>query len=197
MAQFIYSMQKVRKAVGDKVILDDVTLSFLPGAKIGVVGPNGAGKSTVLKMMAGLDQPSNGDAKLTPGFTVGMLMQEPVLDETRTVRENVEDGVKVIRDVLLRYEELNEKMGAPDADFEAIMAEQEPLLDQIEAANAWELDSQIEQAMDALRCSPCSVVPLETGSRPRTTTLSPLWTDAATFSASARQQLTPNHRVSP
>jgi ATP-binding cassette ChvD family protein len=154
MAQFIYSMQKVRKAVGDKVILDDVTLSFLPGAKIGVVGPNGAGKSTVLKMMAGLDQPSNGDAKLTPGFTVGMLMQEPVLDETRTVRENVEDGVKVIRDVLLRYEELNEKMGAPDADFEAIMAEQEPLLDQIEAANAWELDSQIEQAMDALRCPP-------------------------------------------
>jgi len=154
MAQFIYSMQKVRKAVGDKVILDDVTLSFLPGAKIGVVGPNGAGKSTVLKMMAGLDQPSNGDAKLTPGFSVGMLMQEPELDETRTVRENVEDGVKVIRDVMLRYEELNEKMGAPDADFEAIMAEQAPLLDQIEAANAWELDSQIEQAMDALRCPP-------------------------------------------
>ncbi len=154
MAQFIYSMQKVRKAVGDKVILDDVTLSFLPGAKIGVVGPNGAGKSTVLKMMAGLDHPSNGDAKLTPGFTVGMLAQEPVLDETRTVRENVENGVKVIRDVMVRYEELNEKMGAPDADFEAIMAEQAPLLDQIEAANAWELDSQIEQAMDALRCPP-------------------------------------------
>ncbi|MGI8537838.1 MAG: energy-dependent translational throttle protein EttA [Mycobacteriales bacterium] len=154
MAQFIYSMQKVRKAVGDKVILDDVTLSFLPGAKIGVVGPNGAGKSTVLKMMAGLDQPSNGDAKLTPGFSVGMLMQEPELDETRTVRENVEDGVKVIRDVMLRYEELNEKMGPPDADFEAIMVEQAPLLDQIEAANAWELDSQIEQAMDALRCPP-------------------------------------------
>ncbi len=154
MAQFIYSMQKVRKAVGDKVILDDVTLSFLPGAKIGVVGPNGAGKSTVLKMMAGLDQPSNGDAKLTPGFSVGMLMQEPELDETKTVRENVEDGVQVIRDVMLRYEELNEKMGAPDADFEAIMVEQAPLLDQIEAANAWELDSQIEQAMDALRCPP-------------------------------------------
>ncbi|MCW2725889.1 MAG: transporter related protein [Frankiales bacterium] len=154
MAQFIYSMQKVRKAVGDKVILDDVTLSFLPGAKIGVVGPNGAGKSTVLKMMAGLDQPSNGDAKLSPGFTVGMLMQEPPLDETKTVRENVEDGVKAIRDVMLRYEELNEKMGAPDADFEAIMAEQAPLLDAIEAANAWELDSQIEQAMDALRCPP-------------------------------------------
>ena len=154
MAQFIYSMQKVRKAVGDKVILDDVTLSFLPGAKIGVVGPNGAGKSTVLKMMAGLDQPSNGDAKLSPGYSVGMLMQEPPLDETKTVRENVEDGVKAIRDVLVRYEELNEKMGAPDADFEKILEEQAPLLDAIEAANAWELDSQIEQAMDALRCPP-------------------------------------------
>ena len=154
MAQFIYSMQKVRKAVGDKVILDDVTLAFLPGAKIGVVGPNGAGKSTVLKMMAGLDQPSNGDAKLTPGFSVGILMQEPKLDESKTVRENVEDGVRAIRDVMLRYEELNEKMGAPDADFESILAEQAPLLDEIEAANAWELDSQIEQAMDALRCPP-------------------------------------------
>ncbi len=154
MAQFVYQMQKVRKAVGDKVLLDDVTLAFLPGAKIGVVGPNGAGKSTVLKMMAGLDQPSNGDAKLTPGYSVGMLMQEPPLDDTKTVRENVEDGVKAIRDVLLRYEELNEKMGAPDADFEKILEEQAPLLDAIEAANAWELDSQIEQAMDALRCPP-------------------------------------------
>ncbi len=154
MAQFIYQMQKVRKAVGDKVILDDVTLSFLPGAKIGVLGPNGAGKSTVLKMMAGLDQPSNGDAKLTPGYTVGILMQEPHLDETKNVLENVQEGVKGIRDVLVRYEELNEKMGAPDADFEKILEEQAPLLDQIEAANAWELDSQIEQAMDALRAAP-------------------------------------------
>ena len=154
MAQFVYAMNKVRKAHGDKVILDDVTLSFFPGAKIGVVGPNGAGKSTVLKIMAGLEQVSNGDAKLSPGFSVGMLQQEPPLDETRTVRQNVEDGVKQIRDVMLRYEELNEKMGAPDADFEAIMAEQAPLLDAIEAANAWELDSQIEQAMDALRCPP-------------------------------------------
>ncbi len=154
MAQFIYSMQKVRKAVGDKVILDDVTLSFLPGAKIGVLGPNGAGKSTVLKMMAGLDQPSNGEARLTPGYSVGILMQEPVLDETKNVLENVQEGVKGIRDVILRYEELNEKMGAPDADFEEIMAEQAPLLDEIEAANAWELDSQIEQAMDALRLPP-------------------------------------------
>jgi len=169
MAQFIYQMQKVRKAVGDKVILDDVTLAFYPGAKIGVVGPNGAGKSTVLKMMAGMDQPSNGDAKLTPGFSVGMLMQEPPLDDTKTVRENVEDGVRVIRDVMLRYEELNEKMGAPDADFEAIMAEQAPLLDEIEASNAWELDSQIEQAMDALRCPPPDepVVHLSGGERRR------------------------------
>ena len=154
MAQFIYQMQKVRKAVGDKVILDDVTLAFFPGAKIGVLGPNGAGKSTVLKMMAGLDQPSNGDAKLSPGYSVGILMQEPELDETKTVLENVQDGVKAIRDVMLRYEELNEKMGAPDADFEKILEEQAPLLDQIEAANAWELDSQIEQAMDALRVPP-------------------------------------------
>jgi ATP-binding cassette ChvD family protein len=154
MAQFIYSMQKVRKAVGDKVILDDVTLSFLPGAKIGVLGPNGAGKSTVLKMMAGLTQPSNGEARLSPGYSVGILMQEPELDETKTVLENVQEGVRGIRDVILRYEELNEKMGAPDADFEKIMEEQAPLLDQIEASNAWELDSQIEQAMDALRLPP-------------------------------------------
>jgi ATP-binding cassette ChvD family protein len=154
MAQFIYQMQKVRKAVGDKVILDDVTLAFFPGAKIGVLGPNGAGKSTVLKMMAGLDQPSNGDAKLSPGYSVGILMQEPVLDETKNVLENVQEGVKGIRDVMLRYEELNEKMGAPDADFEKILEEQEPLIAQIEAANAWELDSMIEQAMDALRLPP-------------------------------------------
>ena len=154
MAQFAYAMNKVRKAHGDRVILDDVTLSFFPGAKIGVVGPNGAGKSTVLKIMAGLEQVSNGDAKLSPGFTVGMLQQEPPLDETRTVRENVEEGVKAVRDVLVHYEELNEKMGAPDADYESILAEQAPLLDVIDAANAWELDSQIEQAMDALRCPP-------------------------------------------
>ena len=169
MAQFIYQMQKVRKAVGDKVILDDVTIAFYPGAKIGVVGPNGAGKSTVLKMMAGMDQPSNGDAKLTPGYSVGMLLQEPPLDDTKTVKQNVEDGVKAIRDVMARYEELNEKMGEPDADFEAIMAEQAPLLDAIEAANAWELDSQIEQAMDALRCPPPDepVVHLSGGERRR------------------------------
>ena len=154
MAEFIYVMQKVRKAVGDKVLLDDVTLSFYPGAKIGVVGPNGAGKSTVLKMMAGLDQPSNGEARLSPGFSVGILMQEPVLDETKTVKENVEDGVRELMDVLKRYEALNEKMGEPDADFDAILAEQGPLMDIIEAKNGWEIDATIEQAMDALRCPP-------------------------------------------
>jgi ATP-binding cassette ChvD family protein len=154
MAEFVYVMQKVRKAVGDKVILDDVTLSFYPGAKIGVVGPNGAGKSTVLKMMAGLDQPSNGEARLSPGFSVGILMQEPLLDETKTVKENVEDGVRDLMDVLAKYNALNEKMGEPDADFDAILAEQGPLMDVIEAKNGWEIDATIEQAMDALRCPP-------------------------------------------
>jgi ATP-binding cassette ChvD family protein len=154
MAEFVYVMQKVRKAVGDKVILDDVTLSFYPGAKIGVVGPNGAGKSTVLKMMAGLDQPSNGEARLSPGFSVGILMQEPPLDDTKTVRENVEDGKRELMDTIHRYNELNEKMAMPDADYEAIMAEQEPLIATIEANNGWEIDSLIEQAMDALRCPP-------------------------------------------
>ncbi|MGB8650451.1 MAG: energy-dependent translational throttle protein EttA [Mycobacteriales bacterium] len=154
MAEFVYVMQKVRKAVGDKVILDDVTLSFYPGAKIGVVGPNGAGKSTVLKMMAGLDQPSNGEARLSPGFSVGILMQEPHLDDSKTVKENVEDGVRELMDVLAKYNALNEKMGEPDADFDAILAEQAPLMDVIEAKNGWEIDSLIEQAMDALRCPP-------------------------------------------
>ena len=154
MAEFVYQMQKVRKAVGDKVILDDVTLAFFPGAKIGVVGPNGAGKSTVLKMMAGLDQPSNGDARLSPGFSVGILMQEPVLDETKTVKENVEDGVRELMDTIAKYNALNESMGEPDADFDKIMAEQEPLYAVIDAKNGWEIDSLIEQAMDALRCPP-------------------------------------------
>src|SRR5438270_9022305 len=116
MAEYIYSMVRARKAHGDKVILDDVTMAFLPGAKIGVVGPNGAGKSTVLKMMAGLDTPSNGEARLSPGFSVGILMQEPQLDETKTVRENVEDGKRELFDVLHRYNALNEQMGDPDAD---------------------------------------------------------------------------------
>jgi ATP-binding cassette ChvD family protein len=169
MPQFIYQMQKVRKAHGDKVILDDVTLAFFPGAKIGVVGPNGAGKSSVLKIMAGLDQPSNGDAMLDKNATVGLLEQEPKLDETKDVRGNVEDGVREIREIMHRYEELNEKMGAPDADFDAILAEQGPLLDAIEAANAWELDSQLEQAMDALRLPPgdADVTVLSGGERRR------------------------------
>ncbi|HSY15709.1 MAG TPA: energy-dependent translational throttle protein EttA [Jatrophihabitantaceae bacterium] len=154
MAQFIYTMYKVRKAHGDKVILDDVTLSFLPGAKIGVVGPNGAGKSTVLKIMAGLDQASNGDAKLSPGFSVGLLQQEPPLDEAKTVRENVEDAVAELRGVLARFEEVSAAMGEPDADFDSLLAEQGDLMEKIEHAEGWELDSRIEQAMDALRCPP-------------------------------------------
>jgi len=151
MAQYVFQMRKVRKAHGDKVVLDDVTLAFLPRAKIGVVGPNGAGKSSLLKLMAGLDHPSNGDAILSPGYTVGMLAQEPVLDESKDVRGNVEDGVREIRQVLADYEAINEKMADPDADFDTLLAEQANLIDKIEAANAWELDSQLEQAMDALR----------------------------------------------
>ncbi|HKC28651.1 MAG TPA: energy-dependent translational throttle protein EttA [Jatrophihabitans sp.] len=154
MAQFIYTMYKVRKAHGDKVILDDVTLSFLPGAKIGVVGPNGAGKSSVLKIMAGLDQASNGDARLSPGFTVGLLQQEPPLDESKTVRQNVEDAVADLRATLARFEEVSAAMGEPDADFDSLLAEQGELMEKIEHAEGWELDSRIEQAMDALRCPP-------------------------------------------
>jgi ATP-binding cassette ChvD family protein len=154
MAQYIYSMRKVRKAHGDKVILDDVTLAFLPGAKIGVVGPNGAGKSSVLKIMAGLDQPSNGDATLTPGYTVGILLQEPELDETKDVRGNVEEAVAETRGLLRRFDEVSAAMGEPDADFDALLAEQGDLMEKIEHRSGWELDSTIEMAMDALRCPP-------------------------------------------
>ncbi len=154
MPQFIYTMQKVRKAHGDKVILDDVTLSFLPGAKIGVVGPNGAGKSSVLKIMAGMDQASNGEARLSPEYTVGLLQQEPPLDETKTVRENVDDAVADLRGTLTRFEEVSAAMGEPDADFDSLLAEQGELMEKIEHADGWELDSRIEQAMDALRCPP-------------------------------------------
>ncbi len=154
MAQYIFQMRKVRKALGDKVILDDVTLAFLPGAKIGVVGPNGAGKSTVLKMMAGLEHPSNGDALLSPGFSTGILLQEPPLDETKDVRGNVEDAVAETRRVLAEYEEINEKMAAPDADFDTLLERQAELIDVIEAQDAWELDSKLDQAMDALRLPP-------------------------------------------
>jgi ATPase subunit of ABC transporter with duplicated ATPase domains len=154
MAQYIYSMRKVRKAHGDKVILDDVTLAFLPGAKIGVVGPNGAGKSSVLKIMAGLDQPSNGDATLSPGYTVGILLQEPELDETKDVRGNVEEAVAETRSLLRRFEEVSAAMGEPDADFDALLGEQGDLMEKIEHRSGWELDSTIEMAMDALRCPP-------------------------------------------
>lgn len=154
MADYIYSMVRARKAVGDKVILDDVTMAFLPGAKIGVVGPNGAGKSTILKIMAGLDQPSNGEAKLTPGYSVGILMQEPELDESKTVLENVQEGVGPIKAKLDRFNEISLLMAEPDADFDALLAEMGTLQEQIDAADAWDLDSQLEQAMDALRCPP-------------------------------------------
>ncbi|MFF2039957.1 energy-dependent translational throttle protein EttA [Kitasatospora sp. NPDC058170] len=152
MAEYIYTMRKVRKAHGDKVILDDVTLSFLPGAKIGVLGPNGAGKSTVLKMMAGLEQPSNGDAFLSPGYTVGMLLQEPPLDETKTVLENVEDGVREVKGKLDRFNEIAELMATDYSD--ALLDEMGKLQEELDHANAWDLEAQLEQAMDALGCPP-------------------------------------------
>ncbi|MCL2468171.1 MAG: energy-dependent translational throttle protein EttA [Micrococcales bacterium] len=154
MADYIYTMYKARKAHGDKLILDDVSLNFLPGAKIGVVGPNGAGKSTILRIMAGLDHPSNGEARLAPGFTVGILQQEPPLDEDKTVLGNVEDGVADIKLALDRYNQIAEAMADPDADYEALGTEMGKLQEIIDAADAWDLDSQLEQAMDALRCPP-------------------------------------------
>jgi ATP-binding cassette ChvD family protein len=162
-------MVRARKAHGDKVILDDVTLAFLPGAKIGVVGPNGAGKSTVLKIMAGLEHPSNGDATLSPGYSVGILQQEPPLNEALDVRGNVEEAVKPIRDALTRFEEVSTAMGEPDADFDALLAEQGELMEVIENADGWELDARIEQAMDALRCPPgdADVTVLSGGERRR------------------------------
>jgi ATP-binding cassette ChvD family protein len=154
MADYIYSMVRARKAVGDKLILDDVTMAFLPGAKIGVVGPNGAGKSTILKIMAGIDQPSNGEARLTPGYSVGILMQEPVLDESKTVLENVQEGVGPIKAKIDRFNEISTAMADPDADFDTLLAEMGTLQEEIDAADAWDLDSQLDQAMDALRCPP-------------------------------------------
>ncbi|MGO3174125.1 MAG: energy-dependent translational throttle protein EttA [Microbacterium gubbeenense] len=151
MAEYIYQMVRARKKVGDKLILDDVTMSFLPGAKIGMVGPNGAGKSTILKIMAGLDTPSNGDAMLTPGFTVGILMQEPELDESKSVLENVQDGVRDIKAKVDRFNEISALMAEPDADFDALLAEMGTLQEAIDSADAWDLDAQLEQAMDALR----------------------------------------------
>jgi ATP-binding cassette ChvD family protein len=152
MAEFIYVMRKARKAHGDKVILDDVTLAFLPGAKIGVVGSNGAGKSSVLRIMAGLDQPSNGDAILSPGYTVGILEQEPHLDESKTVIGNVEEGVAETKAMLDRFNEIAEQMATDYSD--ELLAEMGRLQEQLDHRNAWDLDSQLEQAMDALRCPP-------------------------------------------
>ncbi|NBQ35560.1 MAG: energy-dependent translational throttle protein EttA [Actinobacteria bacterium] len=154
MAEFIYTMKKARKAHGDKVILDDVTLMFLPGAKIGVLGPNGAGKSTVLQIMAGLQQPSNGEAYLSPGYSVGILLQEPPLNEDKNVLENVQEGVSETIGLLNRFNAISEEMANPDADYDKLLAEMGTLQEQLDHRNAWDLDSQLEQAMDALRCPP-------------------------------------------
>ncbi len=158
MAEFIYQMHKARKAHGDKVILDDVTLAFFPGAKIGVVGPNGAGKSTVLKIMAGLEQASNGETRLSEGYTVGILMQEPVLNEEKDVLGNVQEGVGPIKAKLDRFNEISDLMSQPDADFDTLLAEMGTLQEELDHADAWDLDSQLEQAMDALRCPPGDAV---------------------------------------
>ena len=167
MGEFIYTMKNVRKAIGDKVILDDVTMAFYPGAKIGVVGPNGAGKSSILKIMAGMDQPSNGEAFLDPGATVGILEQEPPLDDSKTVRENVEQGLGDIFEKKQRFEEIAEKMATDYSD--ELMEEMGKLQEELDAADAWEVDSKIEQAMEALRCPPsdASVENLSGGERRR------------------------------
>ncbi len=154
MPEFIYTMHNVRKALGDKVVLDNVTLSFYPGAKIGVVGPNGTGKSTLLKVMAGIEKPNNGDAMLAKDATVGILLQEPPLTEGKTVLENVEEGVADVKALQARMEELGVAMGEPDADFDTLMAEMGEVQTELDARNAWDIDSQLEQAMDALRCPP-------------------------------------------
>ena len=152
MAEFVYQMYKARKVVGEKVILDDVTVGVYPGAKIGVVGPNGMGKSTLLKVMAGLEDVSNGEARLTPGYTVGLLQQEPPLDEDKTVRENIEMAFSDVIAKVNRFNQIGEEMASPDADFDALMAEMGRLQDEIDVANGWDLDSQLSQAMDALQC---------------------------------------------
>jgi ATP-binding cassette ChvD family protein len=169
MAEFIYTMKKARKAHGEKVILDDVTLAFYPGAKIGVVGPNGAGKSTVLQIMAGLQTASNGEAFLTPGYTVGILMQEPVLDETKNVLDNVKEGVAETIEMLNRFNAVSDEMANPDADYDKLLTEMGNLQEQLDHRNAWDLDAQLEQAMDALRCPPpdADVTVLSGGERRR------------------------------
>ncbi|SES10698.1 ATP-binding cassette protein, ChvD family [Pedococcus cremeus] len=169
MPEFIYVMTRARKAHNEKVILDDVTMSFYPGAKIGMVGPNGAGKSTILKIMAGLDQPSNGEARLAAGATVGILLQEPPLNEEKTVLGNVEEGLGEIKRKVDRFNEISAEMAEPDADFDALMGEMGKLQEEIDHADAWDLDSQLEQAMDALRCPPpdADVTVLSGGERRR------------------------------
>jgi ATP-binding cassette ChvD family protein len=166
-AQFIYTLEKARKAHGDKVVLDNVTLSFLPGAKIGVVGPNGAGKSSLLKIMAGLDRPSNGDARLMPGYTVGMLAQEPPLNESKTVLGNIEEAVADIKAKVARFNEVAEQLGTDYS--EALMDEMGRLQEELEHADAWDVDSKLELAMDALRCPPpdAEVTQLSGGERRR------------------------------
>ncbi len=154
MAEFIYTLHKARKAHGDKVVLDNVTLSFLPGAKIGVVGPNGAGKSSLLKIMAGIDDVSNGEAKLHDGFTVGILMQEPNLDESKSVLENVQEGVAETKGMVDRFNQITVELAEPDADYDTLLSEMGKLQEEIDHRNAWDLDNQLEQAMDALRCPP-------------------------------------------
>ena len=154
MPEFIYSMHNVRKALGDKVVLDNITLSFYPGAKIGVVGPNGVGKSTLLRLMAGIEKPNNGDAMLAKDATVGILLQEPPLTEGKTVLENVEEGVAHIKALQARMDQLGVAMSEPDADFDALMAEMGEVQTELDHRNAWDIDSQLEQAMDALRCPP-------------------------------------------
>ncbi|MEL4357012.1 MULTISPECIES: energy-dependent translational throttle protein EttA [unclassified Luteococcus] len=154
MAEFIYTMHNVRKTIGDKLILDNVTLSFFPGAKIGVVGPNGAGKSTMLKLMAGMDKANNGDAQLMKGATVGILLQEPPLTEDKTVLENVEEAVGEIKTKLDRFNAIGMEMAEPDADFDALMAEMGELQTDLDNANAWDIDAQLAQAMEALQCPP-------------------------------------------
>lgn len=152
MAEFVYQMYQARKAVGDKVILDDVTVGVYPGAKIGVVGPNGMGKSRLLKVIAGLETVSNGEARLTPGFTVGLLQQEPPLDEDKTVKENIEQAFGDLLAKIIRFNAIGEEMANPDADFDTLMAEMGKLQTEIDAANGWDLDSRLSQAMDALQC---------------------------------------------
>ena len=179
MAEFVYQMYQARKAHGDKVILDDVTLSFYPGAKIGVVGPNGMGKSTLLKIMAGLEDVSNGEARLTPGYTVGILQQEPPLDEDKTVFENIQMAFGDVLAKIDRFNEIGAEMADPDADFDALMAEMGDLQTAIDAANGWDLDSQLSQAMDALQCpDPEALVSVLSGGERRRVALCKLLLEA-------------------